>query len=374
MRSISCVLTVSVERNEETPSRTVAEPSKEKIPTTGGGAKSVFEVDCVPLWGSVSLCGHRPEMEDTVTAEPNFMKIPVKMFAGGDSSVDGISPDLNNLSSHFFGVFDGHGGSEVASFCRDRIHKVLIEELNNCRDDKAATNVGARQVQWEKVFTSCFSRVDDEIGGKVSPDLSSFHPIAAETVGSTAVVAVVSSSHIIVANCGDSRAVLYRGKEAIPLSVDHKPNREDEYARIEACGGKVIPWNGHRVFGVLAMSRSIGDRYMKPSIIAEPEVMLVPRGKEDECLVLGSDGLWDVMSNEEVCQAARRRILAWHKRNDGKPLPNRGQGADPAAQAAAEYLCSLALRKGSKDNISVIVVDLKIHRKFKNKSPCKFSC
>ncbi|KAG5591196.1 hypothetical protein H5410_041710 [Solanum commersonii] len=41
------------------------------------------------------------------------------------------------------------------------------------------------------------------------------------------------------------------------LSVDHKPNREDEYARIEAAGGKVIQWNGHRVFGVLAMSRSI---------------------------------------------------------------------------------------------------------------------
>lgn len=37
-----------------------------------------------------------------------------------------------------------------------------------------------------------------------------------------------------------------------------QPNREDEYARIEAAGGKVIQWNGHRVFGVLAMSRSIG--------------------------------------------------------------------------------------------------------------------
>ncbi|KAL1550609.1 protein-serine/threonine phosphatase [Salvia divinorum] len=72
-------------------------------------------------------------------------------------------------------------------------------------------------------------------------------PLAPETVGSTAVVAVVCSSHIIVANCGDSRAVLYRGKEPIALSVDQKPNREDEYARIEAAGGKVIQWNGHRV-------------------------------------------------------------------------------------------------------------------------------
>lgn len=88
--------------------------------------------------------------------------------------------------------------------------------------------------------------------------------------------ALICSSHIIVANCGDSRAVLYRGKEPMSLSVDHKPNREDEYARIEASGGKVIQWNGHRVFGVLAMSRSIGDRYLKPWIIPEPEVMFIP--------------------------------------------------------------------------------------------------
>ncbi|KAF6151630.1 hypothetical protein GIB67_005575 [Kingdonia uniflora] len=108
--------------------------------------------------------------------------------------------------------------------------------------------------QWEKAFTNCFVKVDDEVGGNGS----SSEPIAPETVGSTAVAAVVCSSHIIVANCGDSRVVLCRGKEPMPLSVDHKPNREDELARIEEAGGKVIQWNGHRVFGVLAMSRSIG--------------------------------------------------------------------------------------------------------------------
>ncbi|XP_066398849.1 probable protein phosphatase 2C 68 [Miscanthus floridulus] len=76
---------------------------------------------------------------------------------------------------------------------------------------------------------------------------------------SRAVLALVCSSHVIVANYGDSRAVLCRGKQPLALSVDHKPNREDEYARIEAQGGKVINWNGYRVLGVLAMSRSIDD-------------------------------------------------------------------------------------------------------------------
>jgi protein phosphatase 2C len=96
--------------------------------------------------------------------------------------------------------------------------------------------------------------------------------------------------------------------------------------------------------------------------------MFVPRTKEDECLILASDGLWDVMTNEEVCDLARKRILLWHKKN-GVTLPTkRGDGIDPAAQAAAEFLSNRAIQKGSKDNITVIVVDLKAQRKFKSKT------
>ncbi|XP_057771227.1 protein phosphatase 2C 16-like [Salvia miltiorrhiza] len=353
--------------------------SGEKDPSKGG-VKSVYELDCLPLWGSVSIIGHRPEMEDAIVAVPHFMKIPIKMFIG-DYKIDGISQTLTHLTSHFFGVYDGHGGSQVANYCRERLHLALKDEIINVKDNlvngSTQASQDARQVQWDKVFNDCFLKVDGEVSGKVSRAIPvedakvsncASEPVAPETVGSTAVVAVVCSSHIIVANCGDSRAVLYRGKEPITLSVDHKPNREDEYARIEAAGGKVIQWNGHRVFGVLAMSRSIGDRYLKPWIIPEPEVMFVPRAREDECLVLASDGLWDVMTNEEVCDLARKRILIWHKKNGTNPTVDRGQGVDPAAQAAAEYLSNVALHRGSKDNISIIVVDLKAQRKFKSKS------
>lgn len=348
----------------------------EKI-TGNGGIKDVFEVEYVPLWGSVSICGKRPEMEDAVAAVPQFMKVPTKMFVG-DRVIDGISQKLGHMTTHFFGVYDGHGGSQVANYCRDRVHFALEEKLQDIQDDEAEVRMrNTKQMQWEEVFTSCFLKIDDEVGGRVSRSIpggnsdaftGTLEPVAPETVGSTAVVALICSSHIIVANCGDSRAVLYRGKEALALSNDHKPNREDEYARIEASGGKVIQWNGHRVFGVLAMSRSIGDRYLRPWIIPEPEVMFVPRAREDECLILASDGLWDVMTNEEVCEVARRRILLWHKKNGPITHVERGEGVDAAAQAAAEYLSVLALQKGSKDNISVIVVDLKAQRKFKSKS------
>lgn len=111
----------------------------------------------------------------------------------------------------------------------------------------------------------------------------------------------------------------------------------------------------------------LGDGYLKPWIIPEPEVTVTPRAREDECLILASDGLWDVMSNQEACEVAKKRILIWHKKNDGLPVERAVGGTDLAAQAAADYLTMLALQKGSKDNISVIVVDLKSHRKLKTK-------
>ncbi|OEL29484.1 putative protein phosphatase 2C 53 [Dichanthelium oligosanthes] len=336
--------------------------------TAGAGARSVFAVDYVPRWGLESVCGRRPEMEDAAVVLPRFFDVPLWMVAG-DAPVDGLDRASFRLPAHFFGVYDGHGGVQVANYCRERIHSVLIEELSKAEESLSGADLSGLESkkQWEKAFVDCFSRVDAEVGGNATTGAK---PVAPDTVGSTAVVAVICSSHIIVANCGDSRAVLCRGKQPLALSVDHKPNREDEYARIEAQGGKVIQWNGYRVLGVLAMSRSIGDRYLKPYIIPVPEVTIVARAKDDECLILASDGLWDVMSNEEVCDAARKRILLWHKKNaDASSSAQRsGDSPDEAAQAAAGYLSKLALQKGSKDNITVVVVDLKSHRKFKSKT------
>lgn len=380
------VLCIGAEFDEVKVPTCVEQMEVQVTEATATGLRSVYLKDCVPLWGCISICGRRPEMEDAFVAVPRFFDIPLRMLIG-DCVVDGIKPSKTILPSHFFGVYDGHGGAQVANYCQERIHLALVDKLRGLKDGLKRIVVNDCQKQWEIAFNDCFLKVDDEIGGKISREdfgstskaisgesnlssIATSDPVAPETVGSTAVVSVICSSHIIVANCGDSRAVLCRGKQAMPLSVDHKPNREDEYARIEAAGGKVIQWNGYRVFGVLAMSRSIGDRYLKPWIIPEPEVRIISRTKEDECLVLASDGLWDVLSNEEVCEVARRRLLLWHKKNGAAASDpvQRGIGADAASQAAAEYLSKLALQRGSKDNITVIVIDLKAQRKFKTKT------
>jgi protein phosphatase 2C len=109
-----------------------------------------------------------------------------------------------------------------------------VEELSRIEESVSGANLGAVEFkkQWEKAFVDCFTRVDDEVAGKSSSGgggdvgtsnaAAATDPVAPETVGTTAVVSVICSSHIVVSNCGDSRAVLCRGKQPVPLSEDHK--------------------------------------------------------------------------------------------------------------------------------------------------------
>lgn len=266
--------------------------------------------------GSVSLIGRRRKMEDAVTVAPG----PI----AGEYS--------------FFAVYDGHGGDSVSNACSKRLHKLLENEL---QEAKWTTSTG--NVEWNKVLAACFSRMDDEV-------MRTDDQESEETVGSTAVVVIVGKEEVVVANCGDSRAVLCRGGIPIPLSDDHKPERPDERERVEAAGGRIIDWDGCRVQGVLSTSRSIGDHYLKPYVISEPQVTLTRRTDSDEFLIIATDGLWDVVSNEFACEVVRRCIDGRIKRNTSTEL---------IAADAAAILAELAVAKGSRDNISIILVDLK---------------
>lgn len=172
----------------------------------------------------------------------------------------------------------------------------------------------------------------------------------AAMVGSTAVVALIGKHKIWIANCGDSRAVLCRAGKVIQLTDDHKPEREDEAARVEKAGGQVLYWNGHRVMGVLAMSRAIGDHGLRPYVIPEPEITVLTRCDDDDFLLLASDGLWDVMANQEATNLAIRCMhRAWEK----------GASRKAAVRIAASVLTKAAIDRGSKDNVTVVIVDLK---------------
>lgn len=109
----------------------------------------------------------------------------------------------------------------------------MVEEIEAAESSLSKNNEKDNwQDQWKKVLTDCFQKVDDVIvgvpeanvgkNGNDGSELGTEETVAPETVGSTALVAILTQNHIIVANCGDSRAVLCRGKEALPLSIDQK--------------------------------------------------------------------------------------------------------------------------------------------------------
>ncbi|KAF6161175.1 hypothetical protein GIB67_007816 [Kingdonia uniflora] len=302
---------------------------------------TVVVVDRCPKFGMTSVCGRRRDMEDAVAIHPSFCKRDGQILS----------------RMHFFGVYDGHGCSHVAMSCRSRLHELVKEEIET---DEVS-------VDWRLAMARSFKRIDDEVlGSSDGVDANCRCELQApkcDTVGSTAVVSVVTPDKIVVANCGDSRAVLCRGGRAVPLSIDHKPDRPDELQRVQAAGGRVIDWDIPRVLGVLAMSRAIGDGYLKPYVISEPEVTITGRTPEDDCMILASDGLWDKVSNETACGIVRMCLTGQgpvlSPSSPSENDDNAGDSSDKACSDAALLLTKLAMARNSGDNVSVVVVDLR---------------
>ncbi|KAL1458076.1 hypothetical protein WDU94_008251 [Cyamophila willieti] len=163
-----------------------------------------------------------------------------------------------------------------------------------------------------------------------------------DVAGSTALIAVLEGTRLIVANVGDSRGVMCDSKgNAIPLSFDHKPQQMRERKRIKEAGG-FIAFNGvWRVAGILATSRALGDYPLKDKklVIADPDVLTFDLADhKPQFLILASDGLWDIFSNEEAVNFIKQRL--------GEDL------------FGAKSLTLQAYYKGSLDNITVVVINL----------------
>lgn len=115
-------------------------------------------------------------------------------------------------------------------------------------------------------------------------------------------------------NVGDSRAIASVRGHVQQLSFDHKPNNESETKRIVAAGGWV---EFNRVNGNLALSRALGDFVFKKNekkrpeeqiVTAMPDVEVREISDDHEFIVIACDGIWDVLSNEEVLEFVRNRI------------------------------------------------------------------
>lgn len=226
-------------------------------------------------------------------------------------------------STHLFAVFDGHGGQACAEFAMRHFPGALYRRWNT----EEATPESALVHAFEDIdYAFLNSTMQDGVNG------------AGDQSGCTALVALLVDCAVYVANAGDCRCVLGRTDgTALALSKDHVATDASETARIAARGG-FVSMSG-RAQGVLMVSRAFGDRKVKRYISATPDVVEHHFTDDDDFLILASDGLWDVVSNQEACAMVRSTVRV--------------------ADMAAKRLAGKALELGSDDNISVIVVFLR---------------
>ena len=189
-----------------------------------------------------------------------------------------------------FGVFDGHGGRRSAQYCAEHM---------------CATIQSHPEFAWSPMtaLAAAYQQIDEECC------LVDTHMDCAYRDGTTANVVVLYERSCLVANVGDSRALLVRHDGSVEqLSIDHRVGNFQEEDRIEALGGEIV--NIHKkgekscllVNGETRVTRSIGDGHMKPLLTATPELTETVLGYRDEYVVLGTDGIWDYVSNAEVAE------------------------------------------------------------------------
>eukprot|EP00039_Didymoeca_costata_P015731 m.272566 g.272566 ORF g.272566 m.272566 type:complete len:556 (+) comp16275_c1_seq11:197-1864(+) len=319
-------------------------------------SKSVKKANLVKRFGSVnpastvldvsygysSMQGRRDKMEDAHTAE---------FLDGGVLS-----------GAAFFGVFDGHGGPGAARYCAQELGPALVthvQELHNKTlsdtvDESEHNRIPARrfsdlfrdsgsQPDLVEAVQKAFKAVDAKMARSQSQYITEEDEF--QDPGTTAVTLLVTKSHLLISNLGDSRA-LVRGPNGIVFNTkDHKPGDEKEKKRIEDAGGWVV---SGRVCRILAVARALGDHTFKedPDLLPEqqmlspvPDVFIIPRSDDDEFVLMACDGVFEVMGNDEATKYVREKL------GEGLSLSN-----------ACNSLVDACYQRGCKDNLTALLV------------------
>ncbi|XP_052143663.1 probable protein phosphatase 2C 20 isoform X1 [Oryza glaberrima] len=315
------------------------------------------------------------ESKFTDEKENDRIKYVVSSMQGWGEKMEDAHAAILNLDdtmTSFFGVYDGHGGAEVASYCAKRFH---IELCNHEDYDSNLSNA----------MRSAFYSMDEDlqlsdawrelviprnngwmyfIKAGVCANLSPF-PQATYTApsyeGSTACVVVIRGDQLIVGHAGDSRCVLSRNGQASALSVDHKPDSESERERVQNAGGVAVGYSYRKIMGRwvtkkqwgftdfkgrVSISRSIGDFACKKNerlppedqmLTCNPDILTMDITDDMEFLVIATEGLWCNMTNQNVVDHTHDRLL---------------EGAE--ARVICEELVQFGLPSG--DNTTVILV------------------
>ncbi|CAD8197826.1 unnamed protein product [Paramecium pentaurelia] len=295
----------------------LSQPKRDKATTTGSGKSVIFAASEMQGW--------RNTMEDAHIHKPDIVQ---------DVSV--------------FGVFDGHGGKEVAQF----VEKHFVEELMK--------NKNFKDQKFEEALKETFLRMDELLlTPEGQKELNTYKATDTDEsyAGCTANVALIHKNTLYVANAGDSRSVLCRNNSNYDMSVDHKPDNPEEKSRIERAGGFV---SDGRVNGNLNLSRALGDleykrdnklRANEQLIIALPDVKKVELGPQDKFILMGCDGVFETLNHQELLKQVNSTL-------------GQSQVTEELLRKAAEDLLDQLLAPDTSqgtgcDNMTTVLVYLK---------------
>ena len=228
------------------------------------------------------------------------------------------------IGCSYFGLFDGHSGKEVGMYLMQNLHKIISQELKN-------NNINNSE-NMKLIVTNSFEKIDKEIISKNFKNES----------GSTGTVLLLyrdedspSGKSLLCANVGDSKAYLITKTEMKLITKDHKCSDSNEVKRIRDSGGVVFR---ERVFGTLMLTRSFGDKEMKKyGVVSTPDIFIKNIEEDDIFIVIASDGVWDVVEEDEIFKFSLDKISS----ND-----------------FSNKIVNLAKERDTHDNISCIVIKL----------------
>ncbi|CAM6025619.1 unnamed protein product [Sphagnum balticum] len=300
--------------------------------------------------GAALLQGLRPSQEDRILCVPD---IPLPTFGSNKHDVPETKVSL-------FAVFDGHGGDEASELASEVLYQNFI---NHLYQRTAMDFFGCNQMPENASVAGAFEHsalgklLKDSLANAISDIDATFSAEARKgglQAGTTACVVLQTADHLLIANLGDSKAILcpamlvgvseLYGSLALELTDDHRPDREDERLRVEANGGFVENQGGvPRVNGQLAVSRSIGDVALKKyGVTAEPEWTgwLKLDSQNYSHLIIASDGVFEKLTTDDICRVV---------------VPAR---AEVSPKNMAQEIVDAAYLAGSMDNLAALVVPL----------------
>ena len=234
-----------------------------------------------------------------------------------------------------YGIFDGHGGHDCAQYITDELPAKITQILRN-NNKSIPDSLYQSFLLTDSLFLKSMSN---------------------STAGSTATVLLweTITQTAYIANTGDTRAVLCRQNIAIDLTKDRKATDPEEIARILYNKGYIT--HG-RVQGTLAIARAFGDKQLKdfgPKILTvEPEITILDINSDiDEFIVIATDGLWDVMTSQQVITIIKEMLIKANLLN--KIIINSNDIIE--LNKICDYLTNYAIKTlGSLDNVTVMIL------------------